>query len=191
MSSKAPWRADVAAQLELIRRQEALYEKQTAKVKSLEETVATLQASVAAAEAASAPPKFDAKLERMGSRELRDEVHKLRDAVTAKDGESELHKRHRLTAVATIQREYDEEVAHSRKLQESQAMRRSAEPPAKPAVNEVLSLAVRLYEELTGLDILDASARVDPKSGDERTYKCIQTTGGRSESPQHHLNRQD
>ncbi len=61
-------------------------------------------------------------------------------------------------------------------------MRRSVEPPAKPVVNEVHSLSVRLYEELTGLDVLDAQVRHDPKTGDERVYKCIQTTGGRSES---------
>lgn len=50
-------------------------------------------------------------------------------------------------------------------------------------MNEVHSLSVRLYEELTGLDILDATVRNDPKTGDERRYKCIQTTCGRSESP--------
>lgn len=90
--------------------------------------------------------------------------------------------------MAVLQREYQEEIAHSRKLQESQSqMRRSAEPPAKQPVNEVDSLAVRLYEEVTGLGILDASVRHDPKTGDERTYQCIQTTGGRSESAQWHV----
>lgn len=134
-------------------------------------------------EAAAAPPKFDAKLERLGQRQLQDEVYKLRDVVQAKDGESELTLPLRqLTTVAALQREYQEEIAHSRKLQESAAqMRRSAEPPAKPVVNEVHSLSVRLYEELTGLDILNGEVRHDPKTGDERIYKCIQTTGGRRE----------
>ncbi|GMK57108.1 hypothetical protein CspeluHIS016_0309480 [Cutaneotrichosporon spelunceum] len=162
--------AKAKAQAEVIRSQDALYEKQTAKVKSLEEALASSQEALARTEAAAAPPKFDAKLERMGQRELQDEVHKLRDVVKAKDGE-----------IVALQREYQEEIAHSRKLQESAAqMRRSAEPPAKPVVNEVHSLSVRLYEELTGLDILDAQVRHEPKTGDERIYKCIQTTGGRN-----------
>ncbi|BEI84299.1 hypothetical protein CcaverHIS002_0409030 [Cutaneotrichosporon cavernicola] len=158
------------AQAEVIRSQEALYEKQMAKVKSLEEALAASQQALDRAEASAAPPKFDAKLERMGQRELQGEVHKLWDVVKAKDGE-----------IAALQREYQEEIAHSRKLQETAAqMRRSAEPAAKPVVNEVHSLSVRLYEELTGLDILDAQVRPDPKTGDERIYKCIQTTGGRN-----------
>lgn len=66
-----------------------LYEKQSAKVKSLEEALAASQAALAAAEASTGPPRFDAKVERMGSRELKEEVHKLRDVVKEKDGESE------------------------------------------------------------------------------------------------------
>jgi hypothetical protein len=66
-----------------------LYEKQNAKVKVLEDALAASQEALGRAEAAAAPPKFDAKLERMGQRELRDEVHKLRDVVKAKDEESE------------------------------------------------------------------------------------------------------
>lgn len=66
-----------------------MYEKQTTKVKALEETLAETREALARAEAAAGPPQFDAKLERMGARELRDEVFKLRGVVKAKDGESE------------------------------------------------------------------------------------------------------
>lgn len=53
----------------------------------MEQALAATQAALEKAEQSVKPPNFDAKVEGMGTKELRDEIYKLRDASKAKDGE--------------------------------------------------------------------------------------------------------
>lgn len=75
-----------------------------------------------------------------------------------------------------LRREYQAEVDHSRKLQES---RSSKAPAAAPSTSPEQLQTLRLYEDLTGLDVLSAVI-TQSKSGEQRTFKCIQTVGKRT-----------
>ncbi|WOO83720.1 uncharacterized protein LOC62_05G007241 [Vanrija pseudolonga] len=161
--------AKAKAQADLIESLSALNEKQANKVAELEKALAASQvAAERAAERAaqaSAPPVLDAKLDSKGVKELRDEVFKLRNTIKAKDEQ-----------MTTLQRDYDAEVEHSRSLQSQRAS--SANPPA-PAPNseeaEKDQLSVRLYEDISGLAILNINVK-QTNAGKEVICNCLQTS---------------
>lgn len=88
-----------------------------------------------------------------------------------------------LTSVTTVQREYAQEVAHSRKLQEARPSVPIA-PSVPPAVaseeSELDQLSLAFYEDLTGLSILKVNVKNGP-AGKENHFRCVQTLNERSE----------
>lgn len=174
-----------SAQADLIESLSALNEKQASKVAELEKALAASQvAAERAAERAAqalAPPVLDAKLDSKGVKELRDEVFKLRNTIKSKDEQSEwaevcLQFFSLTPPVNTLQRDYDAEVKHSRSLQSQRAG--SANPPA-PAPNseeaEKDQLSVRLYEDISGLAILNINVK-QTNAGKEVVCNCLQTS---------------
>ncbi|KAL1406208.1 hypothetical protein Q8F55_007899 [Vanrija albida] len=162
--------AKAKAQADLIENLSALNEKQASKVAELEKALAASQAAAerAAERAAqaSAPPVLDAKLDSKGVKELRDEVFKLRNTIKSKDEQ-----------ITTIQREYDAEVKHSRSLQKERASSANPPAPAPPSSEEAEKdqLSVRLYEDISGLAILNINVK-QTNAGKEVTCNCLQTS---------------
>lgn len=88
--------------------------------------------------------------------------------------------------MSRIQREYEQEVAQSRKLQKEArpsvpvAPVASASAPASSEESQKDHASLSLYEDLTGLTMLNVRIRKGA-SGKEVLYSCMQTTDGRSE----------
>jgi hypothetical protein len=90
--------------------------------------------------------------------------------------------------VSRLQREYDQEVAHSLKLQKEArpaASAASAASRAAPAVSSEESekdhITIALYEDLTAMSVLRVAIR-PTAAGKEKVFHCVQTADDRSES---------
>lgn len=88
-------------------------------------------------------------------------------------------------AVTTLQREYDEEVAHSRQMQRANEKRpsvpvasASAEAPSSEE-SEKDQQSLRFYEDATGFTILNVNLK-ETAAGKDITMSCLQSAEGRS-----------
>lgn len=85
-----------------------------------------------------------------------------------------------------MQREYEQEVAQSRKLQKEARPSQSVAPAAPPKgamsseESEKDHASLALYEDLTTLTILNVRIRKG-STGKEVLFSCMQTADGRSE----------
>ncbi|RSH95076.1 hypothetical protein EHS25_000162 [Saitozyma podzolica] len=152
-------------QTDLIANLSALNEKLQTKVQNLEKTVKA---------AISEPP---AKADPKEVKALKEELARARSDMAAKDEK-----------ITSLEREYKAEVEHSRSLQASKASgsssgasvaQTSAASSSIPEEAEKDQQAIRLYEDLTDLNISNVKVR-PAKHGKEVVFNCVQTVDKRS-----------
>ncbi|GFZ47185.1 hypothetical protein JCM24511_04928 [Saitozyma sp. JCM 24511] len=154
-------------QTDLLANLSALNEKLQTKVQTLEKAVKA---------AISEPP---AKADPKEVKALKEELARARSEMVAKDEK-----------ITSLEREYKAEVEHSRSLQASKASGSGSGSSAAAAQPSAASLsipeeaekdqqAIRLYEDLTDLNISNVKVR-PAKHGKEVVFNCVQTVDKRS-----------
>lgn len=86
--------------------------------------------------------------------------------------------------VSSLEREFQAEVEHSRSLQASAksngALTLAASVSTTPEEAEKDVQSLKLYEDMTDLNIMNVKIKSGGKNGKEVTFNCIQTVEGRS-----------
>ncbi len=174
-------------------------EKLQARAQTLEKALAaakeastTLPSAGGVFEAAPAPAKADPK----EVKALKEELAKAQAALKEKDEKSEslqpalpclLFRPKR--PVSSLERECKAEVEHSRSLQAAAksgpAASLAASVSTTPEEADKDSQSLKLYEDMTDLNIMNVKIKSGGKNGKEVTFNCVQTVEGRSASPRH------
>lgn len=120
---------------------------------------------------------------------LREELASAKTTIDAKNRKGELSPAFLLSGssrlVAELQKQVEDEVKFSRQLQ---AQAKSATSGAAPTTiggsseeSAKDAASLRLYEDITDLNIVNVTITENPKRGKEIVFNCIQTHGGKSE----------
>ncbi|CAD6574243.1 MAG: hypothetical protein TREMPRED_001069 [Tremellales sp. Tagirdzhanova-0007] len=160
------------AQNDIIASLAALNDKLQARIQTLEKASVPLPSAGGVFEAGPAivPP---AKADPKEVRALKEDLAKVQSALKGKDEK-----------ILSLEREIKAEVEHSRLLQATAkaggAPSLAASISTTPEEAEKDAQSLKLYEDMTDLNIMNVKIKQGAKNGKEVTFNCVQTVEGRS-----------